>query len=73
MISKEGDIERIELGDNRYGKVIETHRVILPNRIDIEEFTPNWTGMFVNLFESTPEGNTRLTLKVDIKGNGLSK
>ncbi|HZW55994.1 MAG TPA: SRPBCC family protein [Nitrososphaerales archaeon] len=71
LIRKEGDLEYIELGDKRYRKVTETHRVIPPDRIDIEEFTPNWSGMFVNLFESSPEGGTRLTLKVDIKGGNF--
>ncbi len=73
LIKKEGDVEYIELGDRRYGKVNETHRVIPPNRIDIEEFTPGWDGTFVNLFESLPNGNTELTVKVDIKGKGLMK
>jgi|GEM_PF-1463517 hypothetical protein len=71
LIRKEGDMEYIEMGDRRYGKVTEMHRVIPPDEIYIEEYTPNWTGIFVNLFESLPDGRTRLTLKVDIKGNNL--
>jgi hypothetical protein len=71
LIRKEGDLEYLEIGDKRYGRITETHRVIPPNRIEIEEFTPNWIGMFVNLFESASEGGTRLTLKVDIRGRNF--
>lgn len=73
LIRKEGDTEYVELGDKRYGKVTEAHRVIPPDRIDIEEFTPNWRGVFVNLFEPSPGGGTILTLKVDITGQGFLK
>ena len=45
--------------------------MIPPDRIDIMEFTPNWSGVFVNLFESSPDGGTCLTLKVDIKGRNF--
>lgn len=47
--------------------------MIPPDRIDIEEFTPGWDGIFVNLFESLPNGSSRLTVKVDIRGKGLTK
>jgi len=73
LVRKEGDTEYVEIDDKRYGKITETHRVIPPDRIDIEEFTPNWSGIFVNLFESSPDGGTRLTLKVDIRGKGFFK
>ena len=71
LISKEGDAERIELEDIRYGKVIEIHKVIPPDRIEIEEFTPNWKGRFMNLFEPASDSSTRLTLKVDITGRNF--
>jgi len=63
----------VELGDKRYRKVTEAHRVIPPARIDIEEFTLNLRGVFVNLFEPSPGGGTILTLRVDIAGKGFLK
>ncbi len=50
LIHKEGDKEHLEIDDKNMGKITEIHKAIPPNRIEIEEFTPNWNGTFLNIF-----------------------
>jgi hypothetical protein len=42
LIKRECDSEYIEPGDKGYCKVTEIHRVMPPNEIYTEGFTPNW-------------------------------
>ena len=73
LIRRDGDREYLEIDNADGTKITEIHRVVLPSRIEVEEFTAGWSGLFVNEFEALPDGTTRLTIIADFSLKGPLK